>query len=120
VRDGVVWAEQSDTDLRLKTARLLGRQSLQQYKGWKGNEAAIARECVYPPPALRRVDSPGLKPVSRSACASLPRYEKNKEIGQRLNMWKAGVLVADDNGLVEEAIRASNAAADASAAKPST
>ncbi len=62
-----------EPELRVKAARLLGRQSLVLYKGWKGGESEIQAE-----------------------------YEKNKEIGMRLNAWKGSVLVADDNGLVEK------------------
>jgi hypothetical protein len=60
--------------------RLFGRQNLQRYKGWKGDEAAIQKE-----------------------------YEKNMAIGTRLNCWKGGVLVADDAGLVEQALKEADA-----------
>ncbi|KAI9096599.1 hypothetical protein DFS34DRAFT_581366 [Phlyctochytrium arcticum] len=59
-------------DLRIKTMRLIGRQNLQAYKDWKGDETEIAKE-----------------------------YERNKELGLRFDCWKAGVLVADDDGNVE-------------------
>ncbi|CAG8535912.1 10010_t:CDS:2 [Ambispora gerdemannii] len=63
-------------DLRVKTMRLMGRQNLQLYKDWKGNEDAIRKE-----------------------------YEKNKEIGVKTGMWKAGTLVYDDDGLVVKMIK---------------
>jgi len=55
--------------------RLVGRQNLQRYKGWKGDEAAIQKE-----------------------------YEKNYALGMKYNAWKSGVLVADDEGHVENAL----------------
>ncbi|CAG8545884.1 6097_t:CDS:2 [Ambispora leptoticha] len=67
------WSAQ---DLRVKTMRLMGRQNLQLYKDWKGNEDAIRKE-----------------------------YEKNKEIGVKTGMWKAGTLVYDDDGLVVKMIK---------------
>ncbi|KAJ3085523.1 hypothetical protein HK102_014081 [Quaeritorhiza haematococci] len=68
----------SPNELRIKTMRLIGRQNLQLYKGWKGGEEDLARE-----------------------------LERNKEIGLRLGCWKSGVLVYDDDGKVLEAILAS-------------
>eukprot|EP01137_Pigoraptor_chileana_P009760 Opistho-2@58477 len=65
-------SEWSAHDLRLKTQKLMGRQNLALYKGWKGDEAAVLAE-----------------------------YERNKEIGMRLSCWKSGYLVADEAGLVE-------------------
>ncbi|KAG2234717.1 hypothetical protein INT48_004155 [Thamnidium elegans] len=47
----------STNDLRVKSIRLIGRQNLQMYRGWKGNEQDIARE-----------------------------YEANKEIGLNLSV----------------------------------
>lgn len=35
---------QEESELRVKTARLMGRQSLLRYKNWKGDAQAIARE----------------------------------------------------------------------------
>eukprot|EP00127_Corallochytrium_limacisporum_P001919 Clim_evm74s88 gene=Clim_evmTU74s88 len=67
----------SSNDLRVKTIRLIGRQNLQLYKGWKGDENMIAKEYTY-----------------------------NKEVGERYNCWKGGVLVTDDDGKVEAALRA--------------
>jgi len=55
--------------------RLVGRQNLQLYKDWKGNELDMARE-----------------------------FELNKAIGMKYGTWKAGTLVADDDGLVAKAI----------------
>ncbi|KAI9470484.1 MAG: hypothetical protein EXX96DRAFT_490327 [Benjaminiella poitrasii] len=65
----------STNDLRVKCIRLIGRQNLQLYRGWKGNADDIARE-----------------------------YEKNKEIGLKYGSWKQGVLVYDDDGNVEKAL----------------
>ncbi|KAG0235548.1 hypothetical protein BGW42_005161 [Actinomortierella wolfii] len=65
----------SGNDLRIKAMRLMGRQNLQLYKDWKGSEAEIARE-----------------------------FELNKAIGLKYGAWKAGTLVADDEGLVAKAI----------------
>jgi len=66
----------SAQDLRVKTMRLIGRQNLQLYKEWKGDENAIKIE-----------------------------YEKNKNIGLKTGMWKAGTLVYDDNGVVLKMIQ---------------
>ncbi|KAF9092816.1 hypothetical protein BGX29_010276 [Mortierella sp. GBA35] len=65
----------SGNDLRVKSIRLMGRQNLQLYRDWKGNEQDIARE-----------------------------FELNKAIGLKYGAWKAGTLVADDDGLVAKAI----------------
>ncbi|KAG0256008.1 hypothetical protein BG011_004817 [Mortierella polycephala] len=65
----------SGNDLRVKSLRLMGRQNLQLYKDWKGNEEDMARE-----------------------------FELNKAIGLKYGAWKAGTLVADDDGLVAKAI----------------
>ena len=35
----------------------------------------------------------------------MKEYERNKAIGLRFGTWKQGVLVYDDEGLVEAAIR---------------
>ncbi|KAI8872663.1 hypothetical protein GQ42DRAFT_143166 [Ramicandelaber brevisporus] len=61
----------STNDLRLKTIRLIGRQNLQLYKDWKGDEQAIMAE-----------------------------YELNKQVGLEFSTWKGGVLVYDDDGNV--------------------
>ncbi|KAJ3016625.1 hypothetical protein HKX48_003937 [Thoreauomyces humboldtii] len=60
-------------DLRVKSMRLMGRQNLQEYRDWKGNEKTIKDE-----------------------------YDRNKEIGLRLDAWKAGVLVSNGDGRVED------------------
>ncbi|KAI8578319.1 hypothetical protein K450DRAFT_247259 [Umbelopsis ramanniana AG] len=67
----------SGNDLRLKTIRLIGRQNLQLYKGWKGNADDISRQ-----------------------------FEKNKEVGLKYGTWKQGCLVYDDDGLVEQELLA--------------
>ncbi|KAI8149537.1 hypothetical protein BJV82DRAFT_642114 [Fennellomyces sp. T-0311] len=67
----------STNDLRIKCIRLIGRQNLQLYRGWKGNAEDIQRE-----------------------------YQRNKEIGLKYGTWKQGVLVYDDDGLVEKEILA--------------
>ncbi|TPX55588.1 hypothetical protein PhCBS80983_g05197 [Powellomyces hirtus] len=64
-------------DLRVKSMRLVGRQNLQEYKDWKGDEEAIKAE-----------------------------FERNKDIGTRLGCWKSGVLVYDDDGKVDAEIKA--------------
>ena len=71
------WPVQSGNDLRLKTIRLIGRQNLQLYKGWKGNADEISRQ-----------------------------FEKNKEVGLKYGTWKQGCLVYDDDGLVEQELLA--------------
>jgi hypothetical protein len=64
------------TVLRLKTSQLLGRQSLELYKGWKGNEKDIKRE-----------------------------RDKNREIGAKFpGCWKNNMLVNDEEGKVVQAI----------------
>lgn len=70
----------SGNDLRMKAIRVMGRQNLQLYKGWKGDKVAVQRE-----------------------------YERNKEIGLRFGTWKGGALVYDDDGQVLQAIEESNA-----------
>ena len=63
-------------ELSAKTKRIIGRQSIQSYSGWKGNKDQIQRE-----------------------------YNKNKEIGTQLGCWKGGVLVNDEGGAVAEALK---------------
>lgn len=65
-----------DQFIRLKTARLLGTQSLARHMGWKGDCAAVEAE-----------------------------YEKHKRLGERLGCWKGGVLVENENGDVGKALR---------------
>ncbi|KAI9209820.1 uncharacterized protein BJ171DRAFT_594835 [Polychytrium aggregatum] len=62
-------------DLRIKTMRLMGRQNLQLYQGWRGGEPDIKLE-----------------------------HKKNRELGERLNAWKGGTLVYDDEGAVQRAL----------------
>eukprot|EP00123_Amoebidium_parasiticum_P020421 comp4960_c0_seq2/m.1055 comp4960_c0_seq2/g.1055 ORF comp4960_c0_seq2/g.1055 comp4960_c0_seq2/m.1055 type:complete len:180 (-) comp4960_c0_seq2:645-1184(-) len=62
-------------ELRIKSMHLLGRQNLSGYKGWRGDEQAIARE-----------------------------FERNKKIGLATGCWKGGVLVSDDHGEVQRLI----------------
>ena len=64
----------SSTELRVKTGRVLGRQSVVRYKGWKPNAAMVAAE-----------------------------FEANRRIGTATGMWK-GSLVADEGGEVEKLI----------------
>ena len=59
------------TELRVKTSLLLGRQSLKNYKGWKGDEDDIQRE-----------------------------HKMNHQVGLEFNAWRGGVLVNDDDGKV--------------------
>jgi hypothetical protein len=74
--DWVSLLNQTPNELRLKTIRLIGRQNLQLYKGWKGNEMEIKQE-----------------------------FEYNKQIGLEFNSWKSNVLVYDDDGLVLDALK---------------
>ncbi|KAI8820736.1 uncharacterized protein EV422DRAFT_496437 [Fimicolochytrium jonesii] len=64
-------------DLRVKSMRLMGRQNLQEYRGWRGTEEDIKAE-----------------------------FARNNEIGVRLGCWKSGVLVFDDDGLVDAEVKA--------------
>jgi len=81
------------SELRVKTARLMGRQSLVQYieDGWKGNADDVARE-----------------------------YENNKRIGLELNCWKGGVLVNDAAGEVLKILAAEGRGAKVAANGTST
>ncbi|KAI7881047.1 hypothetical protein K492DRAFT_129326 [Lichtheimia hyalospora FSU 10163] len=63
-------------ELRIKCIRLIGRQNLQLYRGWKGNADDIAREYAY-----------------------------NKALGIKHGTLKQGVLVYDDDGKVEKELR---------------
>lgn len=62
-------------EIRIKTQRLMGRQSLVEYIEaiWKGDETIIEYE-----------------------------YARNKKIGLSLNMWKGGILVNDEKGVVKQ------------------
>lgn len=62
-------------EIRIKTSRLIGRQSLSEYieAQWKGDETMVELE-----------------------------YARNKRIGLSLNYWKGGVLVNDENGVVKQ------------------
>jgi hypothetical protein len=61
----------SPQDLRSKCQRLLGRQNLQEYKGWRGNAAEVESE-----------------------------YNRNRAVGELFNTWKSNTLVLDDDGKV--------------------
>eukprot|EP00002_Diphylleia_rotans_P037652 TRINITY_DN8437_c0_g1_i2.p1 TRINITY_DN8437_c0_g1~~TRINITY_DN8437_c0_g1_i2.p1 ORF type:complete len:351 (+),score=82.58 TRINITY_DN8437_c0_g1_i2:55-1107(+) len=63
----------SEFEIRLRTARALGTQSIASYIGWKGSAEAIEAE-----------------------------YLKNRDIGLRLGRWKGGVLVRDEFGVVDQ------------------
>lgn len=52
---------------------MMGRQSLAEYANWKGDEKMIEFE-----------------------------YQRNKYIGTKLNHWKGGVLVNDEEGQVKK------------------
>ena len=77
---------QKNNELRVKTARLVGRQNLKAYSGWKATAAMLDVE-----------------------------RERNKAIADKLKAekgierWKGNVLVADDEGEVAAAIEASEA-----------
>eukprot|EP00029_Vermamoeba_vermiformis_P004029 TRINITY_DN14559_c0_g1_i1.p1 TRINITY_DN14559_c0_g1~~TRINITY_DN14559_c0_g1_i1.p1 ORF type:complete len:250 (+),score=65.75 TRINITY_DN14559_c0_g1_i1:174-923(+) len=66
------------TELRAKTQRLLGRQSLVEYiaEKWKGTKEDIEME-----------------------------FERNKEIGTMLAHWKGGMLINDDQGRVKKLLQ---------------
>jgi hypothetical protein len=66
------------TELRLKTQKLMGRQSLVEYinQRWKGSAEDIERERL-----------------------------RNKEIGELTGMWKGGLLVNDDQGVVKKLLQ---------------
>lgn len=76
-----------NNELRVKASRLIGRQNLKAYAGWRANAAMLDVE-----------------------------RERNKAIADRLRAetgierWKGNVLVADDDGLVAAAIAASELA----------
>ena len=69
---------QENNDLRVKASRLIGRQNLKSYVGWKANAAMLRAE-----------------------------HERNKRIGDATGRWKGSVLVADEDGAVDAAIAAS-------------
>lgn len=62
-----------EMDLRMKTCRLLGRQDLRKYHGWKGDRAAMELE-----------------------------YEKNRSEGTSKGLWKFGVFLNEEFGLLVE------------------
>ena len=66
---------QDPNELRIKTARMLGRQNLQLYKDRRLSSEEISKE-----------------------------FEWNKQLGISLDQWKSGTLVYDDEGRVLEAI----------------
>lgn len=68
--------------IRIKTARLLGTQSLARHVGWRGNRAAVDAE-----------------------------YARHKALGERLKCWKGGVLVEDDHGSLAKAFNELGSAA---------
>mmetsp|Transcript_16492 Transcript_16492/g.49377 ORF Transcript_16492/g.49377 Transcript_16492/m.49377 type:complete len:370 (-) Transcript_16492:415-1524(-) len=68
------WDEHS---LRMKTARLLGTQSLVRYIGWKGDRAAVDAA-----------------------------QANNAAVGEATGCWKAGMLVEDGQGSVAAALQA--------------
>ena len=65
----------TDQYLRLRTARLLGTQSLVRHMGWRGDRAAIDAQ-----------------------------HAKHKALGERLGCWKGGMLVEDNHGSVAKAL----------------
>lgn len=75
IQDHPELSRYDDQFVRLKTARLLGTQSLARHMGWKGDAAAVQAE-----------------------------YEKHKKLGEELGCWKGGVLVENDEGSVAAAL----------------
>lgn len=100
-------SRQEEAELRVKTARLMGRQSLVRYKNWKGDATAIAAEYDIPISCYCYL----LRLTLRY------RYAKNKELGLKLGSWKSGQLVADDGGEVEQALKELEKQSDAGEAK---
>lgn len=68
--------EWTPNDLRVKCQRMVGRQSLEEYK------------------------SSGWRPQSQEIIQN--EFERNKKIGNLLGAWKGNVLVNDDQGRVAE------------------
>eukprot|EP00750_Incisomonas_marina_P028678 INCI6824.1.p1 GENE.INCI6824.1~~INCI6824.1.p1 ORF type:complete len:148 (+),score=31.64 INCI6824.1:251-694(+) len=58
-------------DIRIKVNKLLGKQNLSSYMGWKGDREAIAAE-----------------------------FEKNKKIAMEKGLWKYGVMLDENIGNV--------------------
>ncbi|KAI9228513.1 MAG: hypothetical protein DHS80DRAFT_15457 [Piptocephalis tieghemiana] len=77
IQDTALFSDWSPHDLRIRTQRLLGRQNLQGYRGWK--------------------------PVSKEAIEA--EYDRNRRIGLELGGWKGQMLVLDEEGRVAEAIK---------------
>lgn len=75
IQDHAELSRYDDQFIRLKTARLLGTQSLARHMGWKGDAAAVQQE-----------------------------YEFHKRLGEELGCWKGGVLVENDQGSVAQAL----------------
>ena len=75
IQDHADLSRYDDQFIRLKTARLLGTQSLARHMGWKGDAAAVQKE-----------------------------YEFHKRLGEELGCWKGGVLVENDQGSVAQAL----------------
>ena len=61
--------------MRVKASRVIGRQNLKSYVGWKANADMLRFE-----------------------------HDRNKRIGDATGRWKGGVLVADEDGAVDAAI----------------
>lgn len=75
IQDHAELSRYDDQFIRLKTARLLGTQSLARHMGWKGDAAAVQKEYAY-----------------------------HKKLGEDLGCWKGGVLVENDKGSVAQAL----------------
>lgn len=75
IQDYADLSRYDDQFIRLKTARLLGTQSLARHMGWKGDALAVQKE-----------------------------YEFHKKLGEELGCWKGGVLVENDQGSVAQAL----------------
>jgi len=75
IQDHADLSRYDDQFIRLKTARLLGTQSLARHMGWRGDSIAVQKE-----------------------------YEFHKKLGEELGCWKGGVLVENDQGSVAQAL----------------
>lgn len=77
---------QKNADLRIKASRLIGRQNLKPYAGWKADADMVSAE-----------------------------WQRNKSIADRVKAetgaerWKGNVLVVDDEGVIAAAIAESEA-----------
>ncbi|GAX81856.1 hypothetical protein CEUSTIGMA_g9284.t1 [Chlamydomonas eustigma] len=65
--------EWSDQQIRARTSKLMGSQSLARYSNWIGDKQAVQQE-----------------------------HERNKRLAEKLGCWKNGMLVENSEGSVKE------------------